>query len=244
MKLTASLGALLKWRAMRKNRSHRAALGRLAGGFAAAALCLLLRAADAEAKGDFVPRWSVGAQAGAALPDTDEYGGSATWRVGLGYAFAPSLEVAVEWGRYSTAITQPDRNGIPTHTLASGVLDVSGFSATLRWRRELPELFASVYLGGGAGFYLLGYEMSEGAKAVYRRSGTVGLPNQAVENAAGLHAAGGVEYVLTPWVRLAGEVRYTVLEPKASGTTYPGMAIGGRIDLSSWSFTGGVRIGF
>jgi len=214
---------------------------------AAALATLLLAAAPAAAaggKGEYVGQWSLSGGLGYAVPSTDEYAGGLAWRVAVGYSPVPSLELLVEYAGWESQVTQPDANGIPSHTIASGDLAIHPLTLTAQWRLPLPEFAATAFLLGGVGWYTIDYTMSAEARRVYEDSGAVGLPDQSVDSTWGWHAGAGLEYPLTDRVSLTGEGRYVFLSPEAGGATTPGNRISGSLDLDTWLLSAGVKVAF
>ena len=117
-----------------------APLRRLAALAAGVVVCLAAAGAHAQSgKGDYVGRWSVSGGIGYAVPNTDEYGNALAWRAGLGYSPIPQFEFDLELGGFSSAVSQPETDGIPTHDIASGNLDVLPVCLTVQYRTPLPE---------------------------------------------------------------------------------------------------------
>jgi hypothetical protein len=208
---------------------------------------LLVRAAPVAAqsgKGEYLGAWSLGASLGYAVPNTDEYGNALAWRLALAYSPVPQFELGLEFGRFSSDVSQPDPDGIPSHTIASGSLDITPVCLTAQYRRALPELLSTVTLQGGAGYYFVDYEMGDAQREVFEAGGAAGLPDQQVDDAWGFHAGAGLEYALTERVSLVAEGRYLFLEPSASGTAKDGQRFDGSLDLNTWIFSGGVKVWF
>jgi len=208
----------------------------------AAWLCVPARAGAQSGKGDYIGSWSLSASLGYAVPNTDEYDNAVAWRLAAGYSPLPQFELDLEIGSFSTDVSQPEENGIPTHTIASGRLDVRPVCLTAQYRTPLPETLSTVTLLAGVGYYFVDYEMGDEQREYYGGSG--GLPDQTVDDAWGFHAGAGLEYALTARVSVAAEGRYLFLSPQASGTSVPGTRFDGSLDLNTWVFTGGVKIAF
>jgi opacity protein-like surface antigen len=198
----------------------------------------------ASGKGDYLGTFSASALAGYSFPNTDAYGSAFAWRVAGGYSPVPELEVDLELGAFSSGVDQPEANGIPSHTIASGNLDVKALCLTVQWRPPQPEAMATAYALAGLGWYDVSYRMDEGPRQVFLTSGVAGLPDQAVEAAWGFHVGAGIEYALGERLFLLGEARYLFLSPEARGTAAPGSAISGSIDLNTWLLSGGVKVVF
>lgn len=209
-----------------------------------AAACLTPGAvAAASGKGDYVGTWTLGAAVGYAVPDTDEYANVATWRLAAGYSPAPQFELDLEIGRLAAGVQQPDADGVPSHTIASGELEILPVCLTAQYRAPLPELLSTLSLLAGVGYYFIDYTMDEAPRARFEAAGG-GLPDQSVDNAWGLHAGAGLEYALTERLSLAGEVRYLYLAPQARGTAAGGERFDGTLDLNTWLFSGGLKVVF
>jgi outer membrane protein W len=214
---------------------------------AALAALLLALAAPAGAqsgKGDYVGSWSAAAAVGYAVPNTDEYDNAFAWRLAGSYSPLPQFEIGLEIGRFSTQVSQPDANGISPHTIASGTVEVRPVCLTAQYRRPLPDLFSTLTLLAGVGYYFLDYAMADEARAVFEAGGVRGLPDQSVDDAWGAHLGAGIEYALTERLSLVGEGRYVFLSPEASGTASPGRSIDGSLDLDTWLFSGGLKFTF
>jgi outer membrane protein W len=212
---------------------------------AAAVLCLLAREARAQSgKGDYLGSWSVSAAAGYAIPNTDEYGNSFAWRLAAGYSPLPQFEVDLEVGRFVSEVSQPDANGLPGYTIASGELDVTPVCLTAQYRTPLPGMLSTLTLLAGLGYYFIDYTMAGVPRDVFVSGGAPGLPDQTVDDAWGYHLGAGVEYPLTERLSVSAEGRYLFLSPRASGTTGSGARIDGSLDLDTWVFTGGVKVAF
>ncbi len=213
---------------------------------AAAAVAALLAAgtpAGAEdGKGAYLAAWSLSGGVGYAVPSTDEYADAFAGRLAVGYSPWPSLEIDLEVGGWSAQVSQPDPGGIPSHTVASGRLKVRPLTLTAQWRHPVPGLLATAYLLAGAGWYLIDYDMADEPRAVYEGSGTVGLPDQGVDNALGWHLGAGLEYPVTERLSLTAEGRYVFLSPDAHGATTPGYRIAGSLDLDTLLFFAGVKV--
>ncbi len=226
-----------------------AALARGAGAVSAALLvacaALLPRPAFAQSgKGDYLGVWSVAASAGYAVPNTDQYGNSLTWRLSGGYSPMPRFELDLEVGRFSVDVDQPEANGIPEHTIASGTLAVRPVCLTAQYRHPLPDLFSTLILLAGGGYYFIDYDMAAAPRAVFAAGGVRGLPDQSVDDAWGFHAGAGIEYAYSERLSLVAEGRYLVLAPHADGTAAPGRRIDGSLDLDTWILTGGLKVTF
>ncbi|HWR97647.1 MAG TPA: OmpW family outer membrane protein [Candidatus Methanoperedens sp.] len=214
---------------------------------AAALVCALLRPVPAAAqsgKGEYLGAWSAAASLGYAVPDTDEFDNAFTWRVALGYSPMPRFEIDLELGRFASGVSQPDPDGIPSHTLASGRLEMRPVCLTAQYRTPLPELLSTLNLLAGIGYYFLDYEMGEEQRGVFLAGGAPGLPDQEVDDAWGFHLGAGLEYAVTERVSLLAEGRYLFLEPAARGTAAAGRRFDGSLDLNTWLFTGGIKVGF
>jgi len=195
-------------------------------------------------KGDYVGRWAVSGGLGYAIPNTDEYSNEFTWRFGLGYSRNPAFEVGLEVGHFSTAVSQPETDGVPSHDIASGRIDVIPVFLTLQYRVPLPEKMTTVFLLAGAGYYFIDYTMADTPRGVFSASGVAGLPDQRVHDSWGFHAGAGLEYALTGWLSVTLEGRYVMLAPDVSGTVKDGSTLGGSLDLNTWLFTGGMKVAF
>jgi outer membrane protein W len=225
--------------------SRGVAIGRLTAAVAAAiAVCLAGTAHAQSGKGDYVGRWSLAAGVGAAVPNTDEYADVLAWRLGVGYSRNPAFEVGLELGRFATEVSQPETDGLPTHDIASGRLEVLPVCLTVQYRAPLAEEMATLVLLAGAGYYFVDYTMAAAPREVFTSSGVEGLPDQAVRDAWGFHAGAGLEYALTGWFSVAVEGRYVFLAPQVSGTAKDDRRLGGSLDLNTWLFTGGIKVAF
>jgi hypothetical protein len=224
----------------------RGAALRLAAGVAAGlVVCLAAGVASAQSgKGDYIGRWSVAGAVGYAVPNTDEYGNVLSGRVGVWYSPFPAVEIGLEAGLFSSAVSQPEPDGIPDHDIASGVLDVIPVCLTLQYRVPIDATMASLLLLGGAGYYLVDYTMDPAARAGFASRGGDGLPDQSVRDAWGFHLGAGLEYAVTGWLSLTAEARYLVAAPKVSGTAADDYQLGGSLDLNTWLLTGGMKVAF
>jgi outer membrane protein W len=222
-----------------------APLRRLAALAAGVVACLAASGAHAQSgKGDYVGRWSVSGGIGYAVPNTDEFGNALAWRAGVGYSPNPSFEFDLELGGFSSAVSQPEADGIPTHDIASGKLDVLPVCLTVQYRTPLPETMATVILLAGAGYYFVDYTMADAQREIFVAGGGEGLPDQSVSDAWGFHAGLGLEYALTGWLSVTLEGRYVFLAPQVSGTAKDDYSLGGSLDLNTWVFTGGIKVAF
>lgn len=214
---------------------------------AAAGVALLLRGAPAAAqsgKGEYLGAWSVAASLGYAVPNTDEYDNAFLWRAALGYSPLPQFELDLEFGGFSSDVSQSDPGGIPSYTIASGSLEIRPVCLTAQYRRPLPELLSTLSLLGGIGYYFIDYDMGDRQRAVFDANPVSGLPDQEVDDAWGFHLGAGLEYALSERISLVAEGRYLFLEPSARGTTSSGSRFDDSLDLDTWMFTGGVKVGF
>jgi outer membrane protein W len=200
--------------------------------------------AAASGKGDYIGVGSFGAALGYAVPNTDQYSDVATWRLTAGYSPVPQFEVDFEIGRFTTVVRQPEADGVPTHTIASGELEILPVCLTAQYRTPMPELLSTLSLLAGVGYYFIDYAMAEKPRGAFEDAGVPGLPDQSVDNAWGVHFGGGLEYALSERLSLTGEVRYLFLAPEARGTTADGGRFSGTLDLNTWLFSGGVKIVF
>jgi opacity protein-like surface antigen len=195
-------------------------------------------------KGAYLGSWSATAAIGYAIPNTDEYDNAFSWRLAAGYSPLPQFEIDLELGRFLSGVSQPEANGLPTHTIASGELDVMPVCLTAQYRTPLPGLLSTLTLLAGVGYYFIDYTMADEPRAVFAAGGEPGLPDQTVDDAWGFHAGAGLEYALTERFSLTAEGRYLFLSPQASGTAGSGRTIDGTLDLNTWIFTGGVKVAF
>lgn len=225
-----------------RTKGLRAAALRL--GLATALLAAAGRVEAASGKGDYVGTWSAAATLGYAIPNTDEYGDVAAWRLSAGYAPVPQFELDLEFGRFLSGVEQPETDGVPTHTIASGKLDVRQVCLSAQYRAPLPELLSTLSLSAGVGYYFVDYAMAAGPRALFASSGTAGLPDQEVDNAWGAHLGAGLEYALTERLGLVAEGRYVFLSPKTRGTNASGGRFEGALDLNTWILAGGVKVVF
>jgi outer membrane protein W len=212
---------------------------------ASALLCLSAGAAQAQSgKGDYIGSWSASAAIGYAIPNTDEYDNAFAWRLAAGYSPMPQFAIDLEVGRFVSGVSQPDANGLPSHTIASGELDVVPVCLTAQYRTPLPGLLSTLTVLAGVGYYFIDYTMADEPRAVFIAGGDPGLPDQSVDDAWGFHAGAGLEYALTERLSLTAEGRYLFLSPQASGSTGSGGRIDGSLDLNTWIFTGGIKVAF
>lgn len=226
-------------------RPSRRRLAGMAAALIGAAVALApLPAAAESGKGDYIGTWSLAAGVGYAIPNTDEYENTFAWRLVGGYSPMPQFEVDLEIGSYTIDVSQPEDNGIPLHSIASGSLEVRPVCVTAQYRTPLPDLFSTLTLLAGIGYYFIDYEMGAGPRAVFEAGGVRDLPDQAVDDAWGFHAGAGIEYAYNERLSFLAEARYLFLSPEAHGTAAPGHAIDGSLDLNTWIFTGGVKVTF
>lgn len=246
--LTARAAALLECLPMRqRNRPSCAgpAPGRLFAAVALLVLCLPASGARAQSgKGEYVGTWSAAASLGYAVPNTDEYDNAVSWRFAGGYSPAPQFEFDLEVGGFSSSVSQPDADGLPLHTIASGRLGIRPVCLTVQYRTPLPEALSTLVLFGGVGYYFIDYEMDDEPRAALAAAVDDVRPDQAVDDDWGFHVGAGLEYALTERVSLAAETRYLFLSPPAGGTTGVGTRFGGTLDLNAWFFSGGVKVAF
>ena len=222
-----------------------AAIRRLTAAAAVSVVCLAAVVAHAQTgKGEYVGRWSVSGAAGYAIPNTDEYSDVFAWRLGIGYSRNPQLEIILESGRFSTVVSQPETDGLPTHDIASGRLDVLPVCLTLHYNIPLQGKMATMFLLAGGGYYFVDYTMDDTPRGVFVSSGVAGLPDQVVRDAWGVQAGAGLEYALNGWFSVTLEGRYIFLAPKVSGTAKDSQKLSGSLDLNTWLFTGGIKIAF
>lgn len=211
---------------------------------AAVALALSLGPAAAPAqagKGEYVGTWSVAGSLGYAVPNTDEYDNAVAWRVAAGYSPVPQIEIDLELGGFSSVVSQPEADGLSSHTIASGELGVRPVCLTLQYRRPLPEALSTLVVLGGVGYYFIDYEMDAAPRAALEEDG---LPAQHVENDWGFHVGLGLEYAMTERVSLAAETRYLFLSPPAGGDAGPDARFEGELGLNTWIFSGGLKVVF
>jgi len=215
---------------------------------AAAVLVVVCLAADLahaqSGKGDYLGRWSVSGGLGYALPNTDEYSDEFAWRVGVGYSPVPQFEVGLELGQFETVVSQPEPDGLPTHDIASGTIQVLPVCLALQLHIPLSQTMATFNLLAGAGYYFVSYTMADAPRGIFTSGGVGGLPDQVVRDAWGFHVGAGLEYALTHWLSVTVEGRYVFLAPDVSGTANDSHALGGSLDLNTWLFTGGIKVAF
>jgi outer membrane protein W len=225
--------------------SRGVALRGLAAAAAGVVLCLAAGFAQAQSgKGDYIGRWSVSGGLGYAIPNTDEYGNSLAWRFGVGYSPIPQFEIGLELGRFTSAVSQPEPDGVPNHDIASGQLEVLPLCLAVQYHIPLAHTMATFNLLAGAGYYFTDYTMADEPRASFVSSGVEGLPDQAVSDTWGFHAGAGLEYTLSSWFSVTVEGRYVFLAPEVSGTAAAGNQLGGSLDLNTWLFTGGIKVSF
>lgn len=221
-----------------------ASLRLLAG---AAGLVLYLAAGVAEAqagKGDYIGGWSVSGGVVYAIPNTDDYGDALAWRLGVGYTPLPSFEVGLELSRFSSTVSQPEPDGVPTHDIASGQLEVLPICLTARYHLPLAGSMTTFDLLAGAGYYLIDYSMADPQREYFESISDGELPDQSVRDAWGFHAGAGLEYALNGWFSVTLEGRYVFLAPHVSGTVKDDYTIDGSLNLNTWLFTGGIKVAF
>jgi outer membrane protein W len=212
---------------------------------ACALACLTVQEAGAQSgKGDYIGSWSASAAIGYAIPNTDEYDNAFAWRLAAGYSPTPRFEIDLEVSRFVSEVSQPDPYGLPSHTIASGELDVTPVCLTAQYRTPLPGLLSTLSLLAGVGYYFIDYSMAVEPRDVFVSGGATGLPDQNVDDAWGFHVGAGLEYALTARFSVSAEGRYLFLSPQASGTTGSGNRIDGSLDLNTWLFTGGIKVAF
>lgn len=220
-------------------------LRRLTAAAALFVICLTAGGAHAQSgKGGYIGGWSITGGAGFALPNTDEYADQFTWRAGVGYSPVPQFEIGLEYGRFETAVSQPEPDGAPIHDIASGRIVVQPVCLALQLHIPLTGTMATFNLLAGAGYYFVDYTMADAPRELFSSSGVGGLPNQAVHDTWGLHAGAGLEYALTGWLSLTVEGRYVFLAPDVTGTAKDNHALTGSLDLNTWLFTGGIKVAF
>ena len=207
--------------------------------------CLIAGEAGAQTgKGDYVGIWSSSAAIGYAIPNTDEYDNAFTWRLAAGYSPTPQFEIDLEVSRFVSEVHQPDPNGLPSHTIASGQLDVTPICLTAQLRTPLPGMLATLSLLAGAGYYFIDYTIADEPREVFVSGGATGRPDQDVDDAWGYHIGAGLEYPLAARLSVLAEGRYLFLSPQASGTAGSGGSVEGSLDLDTWMFTGGIKVVF
>lgn len=215
---------------------------------AAVALVVALLAADVahaqSGKGGYIGGWSIAGGLGYALPNTDVYSDEFTWRAGIGYSPIPQFEIGLEYGRFETAVSQPEQDGLPNHDIASGRIVVQPVCLALQFHVPLTGTMSTFNLLAGAGYYFVDYEMGDAQREFFSSSGVEGLPNQVVHDTWGLHVGAGLEYALSGWLSLTVEGRYVFLAPDVTGTTKESHSITGSLDLNTWLFTGGIKVAF
>jgi len=214
---------------------------------AGAGIVVFLAAGVAQAqsgKGDYIGGWSVSGNLGYAIPNTDAYGNSLAWRFGVGYSPIPQFEIALELGRFTTAVSQPEPDGVPNHDIASGGLEVLPVCLAVQYHIPLAETMTTFNLLAGGGYYFVDYTMADAQRAFFAASGDNGLPDQVVRNTWGAHVGAGLEYAFTGWLSVTVEGRYVFLTPQVSGTAKDNYTIGGSLDLNTWLFTGGLKVAF
>jgi len=217
----------------------------MAAAAAGLGLCRAAGIAQAQSgKGDYIGEWSVSGGLGYAIPNTDAYGNSLSWRLGVGYSPLPQFEFGLELGWFSSTVSQPEPDGIPTHDIASGKLEVLPVCLAVQYHIPLAETMATFNLLAGAGYYFVDYTMADEPRARFVSSGVRGLPDQTVSDAWGFHAGAGLEYALTSWSSVTFEGRYVLLAPHVSGTAKDNYTLDGSLDLNTWLFTGGIKVAF
>jgi outer membrane protein W len=214
-----------------------------------AAICALacLTPAGAGAQtgsGEYLGVWTASGAIGYAIPNTDEYGNAFLWRLAAGYSPTPRFEIDLEVGGFASEVHQPGPTGLPSHTIASGDLDVTPVCLTAQFRTPLPGMFGTLSLLAGVGYYFIDYTMDDDPRDDLVAEGAAGRPDQGVDDAWGYHLGAGVEYPLTARLSVLAEGRYLFLSPQASGTAGSGARIDGSLDLDTWLFTGGVKVVF
>lgn len=210
-------------------------------------LLLSLGAADARAqsgKGDYIGSWSVGGSLGYAVPNTDEYGNAMTWRVAVGYSPVPQIEFDLEVGSFGSEVSQPDPDGLPNHTIASGELTLRPVCLTAQLRWPVPEALSTLTLSGGVGYYFIDYAMDEEPREALAEAGVEDAEDQHVDDDWGFHLGAGLEYALTERIAFVAETRYVFLSPPAGGTSGADARFSGSLGLNTWLFSGGVKVAF
>lgn len=221
---------------------------RRAAVIAAATLLVLAavpgRAFSQSGKGDYVGLVNVTLQGGFAVPNTDEYLNTFSYQGAVGYSPFPWLEIDLEAGRFASTVSQPEKNGVPTHTIASGELTVIPVTLTAQVRYPMPEIFSTLYVLGGAGYYLTEYAWDDDSREYFAGKGA----RQSIDDAWGFHLGAGVEYHMTDHLSLVGEGRYIILSPAAQGTWTDEdgtlQSFDQELDLNTWLFTGGIKVLF
>lgn len=216
-------------------------------GCAVLAVALCVGAADAQAqsgKGDYVGSWSIGGSLGYAVPNTDEYGNSMAWRAVIGYSPAPQVEFDLEVGGFSSEVSQPDPNGLPSHTIASGELTLRPVCLTAQLRWPLPEALSTLTFSGGVGYYFIDYEIDEESREALTAAAGEDAEAQHVDDDWGFHLGAGLEYMLTERIALLVDTRYLFLSPPAGGSSGADTRFTGSLGLNTWHFSGGVKVTF
>lgn len=197
-----------------------------------------------EGKGDYLGLFNVTLQGGYAIPNTDEYANTVYYQGAVGYSPVPWFELDIEVGRFATTVSQPEKNGVPTHTIASGDLTVLPVTLSAQVRYPVPEILSSLYFLGGAGYYFTDYGWSGASRDYFAGK----QAQQSIDDAWGFHLGAGIEYHMTGHLSLVGEGRYLILAPRAWGSwtdeNEAQQEFDRKLDLNTWLFTGGLKVVF
>lgn len=157
--------------------------------------------------------WSVGARVGTYVPVIGQYNVNRpgfSFEAGVGRRLVSwlHLEVSGFLTKVDTNIPVADSGPYEAGIATMSETDIAGVLATARatWASGPVELFA----GGGTGYYWV--EQYKQATSPTTIGGFLSH-----DHPWGLHALAGTSVRITPAMHLAGEVRYTYLEPRLNG---------------------------
>lgn len=207
------------------------------------------RVAAAEKAGDLLYGFNLSAALGYAVPTTDEFSNSFTYRLGVGYSLNSLFALDFSLGRFMTDV-EHGRDFPPDGTIADGEMDITSAVLALQLRYPIPQLFSTFYAVAGGGYYFIDYSWSDGSRDYFQKVEELySPPLQDVSDSFGFNFGAGLEYPLSAHFSMNLEGQYVYLKPDSEGD-WRNLLTGDRhqfsedLDLNTWTFTVGIRYFF
>lgn len=204
------------------------------------------RAQDGDGGGEFLYGFNLSASLGYAMPTTDEYSNSFTFRFGAGYALTESLTLDLGISRFKSDIDH-EMDSPPPNTIADGALKVTPVVMSIQFRRPVPQFFSTIYALAGIGYYFVDYSWDGSSKEYFGQVEELyGPAIQSVSDSFGFNLGAGMDYPVSTHFALNMEAQYIILSPEAKGE-WRDVISGERyrfedsIDLNTWLLTVGMR---
>lgn len=207
------------------------------------------RAQEGDGGGDFLYGFNLSASLGYAIPTTDEYSNSFTFRFGAGYALTGNLTLDLGISRFKSDVDH-EMTSPPPNTIADGTLKVTPVVMSLQFRRPVPQFFSTVYALAGIGYYFVDYGWDGNSKEYFQQVEELyGPAIQSVSDSFGFNLGAGFDYPVSTHLALNVEGQYIFLSPEAKGEwrdviTGEPYRFDDSIDLNTWLLTVGMRYFF